>query len=539
MADSWDYIVVGAGSAGCVMAERLSADPRNRVLVLEAGGEDGSFLIEMPKGIGKLASDPDHAWIYPVGQPRVAGAPATESWVRGKGLGGSSSINGMIWMRGQPEDYDAWVRHGCTGWGRAEMEAAYQAIEDHELGPGEGRGVGGPVHISTGTFRYPIAEALIAAGEAMGLRRKADLNSPGQEGIGYYPHNIRNGRRESAAKTFLKPARRRPNVSVRTGVLVDRIRFENGRAVAVEALVGGRPESFAVAGEVILSAGVMASPAILQRSGVGPGALLAGFGIPVVADRAGVGQHLLDHLGFSMPHSLRGAAGNNREFYGLGLAKNVLRYLLTRTGPLACGPYEIGAFVRSRPDLPTPDVQLFGSAFTFRRTVSATNYPVQLAAVEHDPGFTLYFQLLHLKSEGHVAIGGRAIDAPLAITPNWLVEKEDQESAVAALRYARRLLGQPAIARYLQEEIIPGAAVQDDAQMLDAFRRLSRCGTHAVGVCRMGGSEDDVCDPDLRVRGVGGVRVVDCSAMPGLISGNTNAPAMALAWNAAKRMGCR
>jgi choline dehydrogenase-like flavoprotein len=534
----WDYIVVGAGSAGCVMAERLSADPRNRVLLLEAGGEDRSFLIEMPKGIGKLASDPEHAWIFPVAQPRLPDLPPTESWVRGRGLGGSSSINGMIWMHGQPEDYDAWEQRGCTGWGRTEMGAAFEAIEDHELGPGEGRGVGGPVHISTGTFRYPIAEALIAAGEAMGLRRKEDLNSPDQEGIGYFPHNIRGGRRESAAKTFLKPARRRANLSVRTGVLVDRIVFEGGRAVAVEVVTDGQPERFDVAGEVILSAGVMASPAILQRSGIGPGALLLKLGIPVVADRAGVGEHLLEHLGFSMPHRLWGAKGNNHEFYGLGLARNVLRYLLTRSGPLATGPYEIGAFARSRPDQPTPDLQIYGSAFTFRRTTDAKNYPVQLAAVEREPGFTLYLQLLHLKSEGRVAISGTALDAPLAIEPNWLTDPDDRQAVLAAFHYARALLRQPAIARYLGEELLPGPSVQTDVEILHSFRRLSRCGTHAVGVCRMGGSEEDVCDPDLKVRGVSGVRVIDCSAMPGLISGNTNGPAMAFAWNAAKRMGC-
>lgn len=536
MPPEWDYIIVGAGSAGCVMAERLSVNPAKRVLLLEAGGPDTSPLIHMPKGIGKLASDPKHAWIFPVEQSRVPGVPSTESWLRGKGIGGSSSINGMIWIRGQHADYDAWERMGCVGWGGKEMTAAFQAIEDHELGGGESRGIGGPVHVSTGKFRYPLAEALIAAGEGVGLSRREDLNG-GKEGIGYYAHNIRKGRRQSAALAFLRPARKRSNLEVRTGVLVDRIAFRDKRAVAVEALIDGQPQSFAVKGEVILSAGVMASPAILQRSGVGPGALLQSLGIPVVADSRNVGRNMLEHLGFSVQYRLQGVAGNNREFYGLGLVKNSLRYALTRTGPLATGPYEIGAFVRSRPTVERPDLQLFGSAFTFQaKRSSDSNYPVQQGTVERQPGFTLYSQLLNLESRGTIDITGRAPHAPLSIAPNWLSTPADEESAVAAVRYVRKLMAQPAIAQYLKNEIFPGPASETDEQILDVFRRLSRCGIHAVGVCRMGASEDDVCDPQLRVRGVSGVRVVDCSAMPGLVSGNTNAPAMALAWRAASMM---
>ncbi|HUD91086.1 GMC family oxidoreductase [Sphingobium sp.] len=531
MSESWDYIIVGAGSSGCVLADRLSADGRYSVLMLEAGGTDDSPMIHMPKGIGKVAANPRYAWHYQVDQRRLPDVPSTESWVRGKGLGGSSSINGMIYVRGQPEDYEQWVRRGATGWGWDKMKRAYQAIEDHELGAGDGRGVGGPLHISTGKYRYPLAEAMIRAGEQMGLRRKDDLNGEDQEGIGYYSHNIKDGRRQSAALIFLKPASRRPNVKVVTGAQVDRIRFDGRRAVGVDAVVHGQPTFFAAAGEVILSTGAVVSPLILQRSGVGAAQRLASLGIDIVADSPAVGHRLLEHLGISLPHRLRGAKGNNREFQGLRLVGNVLRYYLKHDGPMATGPYEVGAFVRSHADASRPDLQLFWSAFTFKRVTNA-NAPVQLAAVEDEPGMTLYGQLVGLTSEGSVEISSADPAAPPIINPNWLTTPEDVKTGIASIRYMRRILQQGAIAPYVGEELLPGRAFETDAEIDKALRLYGRCGTHAVGTCAMGGSNDSVLDADLRVRGVEGLRVVDCSAMPGLISGNTNGPAMALGWRA-------
>jgi choline dehydrogenase-like flavoprotein len=521
----YDYIIVGAGSAGCVLAARLSEDPNNSVLLLEAGRDDRSSLVSMPMGIGRLLAKEECNWYFKT-ESEAGNANRPAVWVRGRMLGGSSSVNGMIYCRGQAQDYDDWAASGLTEWSWANMAPCFRQIENYSLGEGVLRGVGGPMDISIQTYRSPLTEAVLRAGEAAGLPTREDVNdAPTPEGLGYTPVTIHQGRRVSASTAFLRPVSHRSNLTIITEVEVTRVLFKGQCAVGVSGLNKQSPVSFRCSRTVILACGALQSPKLLQLSGVGPGDHLRKLGIEVVHDLRGVGRNLREHKTIVIEQRLKSHAySHNRELRGLRLYLNGLRYGLTHSGVLA-STYDINGFVRTQSDLDRPDAQMtFWSI-----TIDAAR---GLAVPQTWPGFRVMGYPLRTRSEGEVMITSADPSAAPRIRANFLSDPYDRGVMVRLFRIMRRIFADPAVTPFLEQEMSPGPDVQSDDDILEASRRGGTC-LHAVGTCKMGSDAMSVVDQQLRVHGLSGLRVMDLSVAPTQISGNTNGPVIAMAWRAA------
>jgi choline dehydrogenase len=529
---TYDFIIVGSGSAGSVVAERLTAGGRYSVLVLEAGGSDMRFYVQMPLGYGKTFYDPTVNWNYRA-EPDPGLAGNADHWPRGKVLGGSSSINAMVWIRGNASDYDSWAAQGNPGWSFADVLPAFKAIEDNEAGANDWRGRGGPVHITDcRAVTHPLTHRYLEAAQQAGMALNPDFNGETQEGVGVYQINTRNGRRMSAARAFLRPAMKRKNLRVEMNAQATRILFEGKRAVGVEYEQNGQTQIARAGREVIVSAGAVNSPQLLQLSGVGPGNHLGGLGIEVVHANENVGRNLQDHVGVNYTYKGRVPTLNQtlRPWWGKMLVG--MQYLLTRTGPLSLSMNNAGGFFRTDPSLERPNMQLYFQAFS---TVIPKSGERPILTPDPWPGFSIGLSNCRPSSRGEIIIRtNNPRDYP-KIVANAYSTEQDVEEMLAAVKFVRRIAAQPAMAEIIVEEILPGPKVQTDDEMIADFRKRSGTVYHPVSTCRMGPDPSRaVVDPRLKVHGVEGLRVIDASIFPDNIAGNTNAPSIMTGWRGAE-----
>ena len=523
----FDYIVVGAGTAGCIIANRLSADPRNRVLVLEAGGGDNWIWFHIPVGYLFAIGNPRSDWMFRTeAEPGLNGRSL--AYPRGKVIGGCSAINAMISMRGQAADYDHWRQLGLSGWGYDDVLPTFKRLEDHFLGASEHHGAGGGWRIEAPRLSWAILDAVGDAAEEMGIRRIADFNTGDNEGIGYFHVNQKRGRRWSSARGFLKPALTRPNLRLEKDVLVDRLSVENGRAAGVRFIQGGETVEARARREVILTAGSIGSVQILHRSGIGPADWLKPLGIDVVLDRPGVGRNLQDHLQQRAIYKVSGVRTLNETYYSLPRrALMGLDYAFRRRGPLTMAPSQLGIFTRSDPHRERANIQFH---------VQPLSLDTFGDPLHRFPAVTVSASNLQPTSRGTVRIrSANPTEAP-SIAPNYLSTDEDRQVAADAIRTTRRLMRQKALERYHPTEFLPGPSVgDDDASLAKAAGDIGTTIFHPVGTAKMGTASDvaAVVDERLRFFGLKGLRVADASVMPTITSGNTNTPTAMIAEKAA------
>ncbi|MGJ4918742.1 GMC family oxidoreductase [Bradyrhizobium sp. HKCCYLRH2060] len=523
----YDYIVVGAGTAGCILANRLSADPKARVLILEAGGNDNWIWFHIPVGYLFAIGNPRSDWMFRTeAEPGLNGRSL--AYPRGKVIGGCSAINAMISMRGQAADYDHWRQLGLAGWSYADVLPVFRKLEDHFLGESEHHGVGGGWRIEAPRLSWAVLDAVGDAAEQMGLRRIPDFNTGDNEGISYFHVNQKRGRRWSSARGFLKPALSRPNLRLETQVMVDRLIIENGRAVGVRFRQNGETIEARTRGEVILSAGSIGSVQVLQRSGIGPAEWLGALGIDLVLDRPGVGRNLQDHLQQRAIYKVTGVKTLNETYYSLvrrGLMG--LDYAFRRRGPLTMAPSQLGIFTRSDATRDRANIQFHVQPLSLDKFGDP---------LHRFPAITVSACNLRPTSRGTVRIRSAAIDEVPSIAPNYLATEDDRQVAADAIRVTRRLMKQNALAAYRPEEYLPGPSVgDDDAALAKAAGDIGTTIFHPVGTAKMGSADDPmaVVDERLRFRGIDRLRIADASIMPTITSGNTNTPTAMIAEKAA------
>lgn len=527
MADAhYDYLIVGAGAAGCVLAERLSVDPTKRILLLEAGPADRNPMIHIPRGVAKILSNPAHVWPFQAARGSGDNRPP-EFWLRGKVLGGSSSTNGMMYVRPQPSDFDALAAEAGEQWGWDRMAPIFRQIENHPLSGNATYGATGPLRLSMPS-RHPLMDALINAGEYSGLEVPLDVNEPYERPrIGYCPSTIRRGRRQSAAVAFLRPARGRANLQVRTGITVSRVLFDGIRATGVEICVDGQYQHID-ARRIILAAGTLASPALLQRSGVGDGVLLDRLGIELVADRPAVGLGLREHCALAMQWRLDRPLSVNRQYSGWRLVGNALRYALLQSGPLASPAYDVMGQFAACPQAARPDTQFIAAPYSIDKSCPTL-------AMEQEAGMQIALYPLRPRATGSLQISSRNPDALPAIQLDYFGEAHDREIMVRGVEFVRRLVATAApLADVVAHEHRPGPGMQSAAEIMSAWQEMGTTAYHAAGTCRMGADPDAVVDPGTCVRGVERLHVVDLSIAPQIPAGNTFAPVIAMAWRAAE-----